>query len=303
MFLEIFFSVLLLYFVIRPIYLGYRYAHPIRLRISFFTPTSLGVEYDDLVLTTQDGIDLRGWYIHSRNGAAVILLHGHSGNRLAVLHQAEALIRAGYGVLMMDLRAHGHSGGRHFSRSNILVEDVLTAVAYLSKRPEVSAAGIGIYGVSVGGLLALQAASRTVGIRAVMVDDPSPAVFADIPAAGNSWQRWVSFPVQIFYMKITDWFTRQPPLPANSKILPQLAPRSVFFVSTGHGLEQQMVRSLYAAAANQKSIWEIPEARHAAGWREQPDLYDQNLVRFFDNSLVSERDAGVTATPFQPIKA
>ena len=125
---------LLLYFVMRPIYLAFLYTHPLRIRIAFFTPTSLGVAYDDVTLTTQDGVNLHGWYIHSRNGAAVLLLHGHSGNRLAVLHQAEALIRAGYGVLMMDLRAHGHSGGRSYARSEILVSDVLTAVAFLSKR-------------------------------------------------------------------------------------------------------------------------------------------------------------------------
>ena len=114
MFLQSLLLFIFLYFFVRPIYLAFFYTHPPRLRISFFTPTSLGVEYDDVTLSSRDGVDLRGWYVHSRNGAAVLLLHGHSGNRLAVLHQAEALIRAGYGVLMMDLRAHGHSGGRLF---------------------------------------------------------------------------------------------------------------------------------------------------------------------------------------------
>ena len=179
--LEFSFFFLLLYFVIRPIYLAFLYTRPPKIRISFFTPTSLGVDFEDVTLTTRDGIDLRGWYIPSRNGAAVLLLHGHSGNRLAVLHQAEALIRAGYGCLMMDLRAHGHSGGRLYARSEMVVSDVLTAVSYLSKRPEVNQAGIGVYGVSDGGLFALQAAAKTVAIRAIVVDGASAAIFDDYP--------------------------------------------------------------------------------------------------------------------------
>ena len=291
----------LLYFVLRPIYLAFLYTRPLRIRISFFTPTSLGASYDDVALTGRDGVKLQGWYIHSRNGAAVLLLHGHSGNRLAVLHQAEALIRAGYGVLMMDLRAHGHSGGRRFARSELLVADVLTAVAYLSKRPEINPAGIGIYGVSVGGLFALQAAAQTVAIRAVVVDGPSPAVFADFPPAQTFWQRRISYPLQKFYLQMIDWFSRQAPLPANMRLISKIAPRPIFFISTGSHLERRMVRSFHEVAAAPKALWEIPEARHAFGWLIQPNLYDQNLVRFFDLALVSERDKTVAAAEFVPV--
>ncbi|KAA3660384.1 MAG: alpha/beta fold hydrolase [Chloroflexi bacterium] len=293
---------LLLYFVIRPIYLAFLYTRPPRIRISFFTPTSLGVDYEDVTLSTRDEVDLKGWYIPSRNGAAVLLLHGHSGNRLAVLHQAEALIRAGYGCLMMDLRAHGHSGGRLFARSEVLVSDVLTAVAFLSKRPEVNQAGIGIYGVSDGGLFALQAAAKTVAIRALVVDGVSAATFDDYPPPQTFLQRTLLYPLQRGYLKLIDWFSKQPPLAANRQLIPQIAPRPIFFISTGNNVERRMVHTFHDEAGPPKSLWEIPEARHASGWLSHPELYDENLVRFFDLSLVSERDRSVEVSEFMPLK-
>ena len=293
---------LLLYFVVRPVYLAFLFTRPPKLRISFFTPTSLGVDFEEVTLATQDDLNLRGWYIPSRNGAAVLLLHGHSGNRLAVLHQAEALIRAGYGCLMMDLRAHGHSDGHRYARSEWLVADVLTAVAYLSKRPEVNQAGIGVYGVSDGGLFALQAAAKTVAIRAVVVDGSSAANFEDYPPTQTGFQRFILYPVQQAYLKLIDRFSTQPPLPANMQIIPKIAPRPIFFISTGNKLERRMVQGFYDSAATSKSLWEIPEARHASGWLSHPELYDENLVRFFDLTLVSERDRAVEAAAFAPIK-
>ncbi|HXM69514.1 MAG TPA: alpha/beta fold hydrolase [Thermoanaerobaculia bacterium] len=45
------------------------------------------------------------------NGNAVILLHGHTDNRMGTIGYAELLLRHHYLVLMPDARAHGASGG------------------------------------------------------------------------------------------------------------------------------------------------------------------------------------------------
>jgi alpha-beta hydrolase superfamily lysophospholipase len=54
---------------------------------------------------------IRGWHIPSRNRAAVILLHPMASNRLGALDHALMFARHGSGILMIDLRAHGESGG------------------------------------------------------------------------------------------------------------------------------------------------------------------------------------------------
>ena len=294
-FLELLVFLLIMFFLIRPLYAAFLFARPPRLRVSYFTPTNLGVTYEDVTLTSQDGVQLAGWYIPSRNKAAVILLHGHSGNRLGVVHQAEALVQAGYGVLMFDLRAHGSSGGRRFSRSQAGVDDLLTAVAYLSKRPDVNAAGIGVMGVSVGGLFALQAAAQTVAIRAIAADGPTPATLADVQFSAsllgqlNFWQ-------ERFFLRAIQWFAPHEPLLPNREVLDKLKDRSLLLIATGEGGEAEMVQRL-ADEVETAVFWQIPEARHAQGWHERPDEYSHRLVTFFDGALVRQSNARISLPP------
>ncbi|HEX6384259.1 MAG TPA: alpha/beta fold hydrolase, partial [Anaerolineae bacterium] len=289
------------YVFIRPIHAAYLFTRPPRIRISFFTPKTLGADYVDVTLTSSDGVKLEGWYVPSRNGAAVILLHGHSGNRLGVVFPAEALIKAGFGVLLFDLRAHGSSGGRRFARCEAVVADVLAAVAYLSKRPDVKPGSIGIFGVSVGGLLALQAAARTVTIRAVATDGASPAVYADVPPPHSWLDHFFRLPLQRYYMKAIDWFARVPHLPANVDLIPRLAPRPLLFIAAARSGEQRMVRRYYDVAKEPKALWEIPDARHVGGWSAQPELYERQIVTFFARALVTRPTAGVSLLPVNAI--
>jgi len=67
----------------------------------------------DNSMTAGDGAILRAWTIKPGqwNGDAVMLLHGHTGNRAGMLGYADIMLRHGYAVLLPDARAHGLSGG------------------------------------------------------------------------------------------------------------------------------------------------------------------------------------------------
>lgn len=280
----------IIYFIIiRPIYAAYSFTHPPRLRITMRTPADFAPQYETIVLTCPDGVRLSAWYIPSKNGAAVLLLHGHSGNRLGVMYHAEALTQAGYGVLLPDLRRHGSSEGQVFGRGETERDDVLTAVTYLSKRPDINPGGIGIFGFSIGGVLALQAAAHTVTVRAVAVDDASPATMADFPAPQGWLNRFINWPLQAYYMTMIQRLYRKRPLPANLTILSRLT-QPIFFIATGHGIEQQLVRRFYDAAPDPKLLWEIPESKHGNGWHTHPDAYGARLVAFFNQALMHKEN-------------
>jgi dipeptidyl aminopeptidase/acylaminoacyl peptidase len=282
----LFIPFLMFYFLYRPYYAAYLFVRPPRIKVSYFTPTNLGVTYEDVKLTSQDGAKLVGWYIPSRNKAAVILLHGHSGNRLGVIHQAEALLQAGYGILMYDLRAHGSSGGGRFARGQASVDDLLAAVAYLSKRPDVHAGGIGVMGISVGGLFALQAAAQTVAIRAVAGEGTSPAVLADVPVP-TSWLGRFGYWQQRLYMRLIHRFAKQDLLPSNASAAARLGSRPLLLIAAGEGDEVTMLQNL-AEAAETAVFWQIPEARHGQGWHTRQEEYNHRLVSFFDGALAHQ---------------
>jgi dipeptidyl aminopeptidase/acylaminoacyl peptidase len=153
-------------------YVGYvivaaeMYAQPARLSLGGVTPRDKGLTYEEVTLTTVDGLSLKGWYLPSRNRAALILLHGYGGNRLEVLERAALLAEHGYGVLLYDERASGESGGDQRTFGWRDVNDVPLAVAYLQARSEIDPHRIGLLGFSIGGQIALRAAAQSDRIKA-----------------------------------------------------------------------------------------------------------------------------------------
>src|SRR5215471_3520403 len=78
--------------------------------------TSFAVSHADrqeFDVRAPDGVLLRGWTVTppNANGSWVLLFHGVADNRVGVIGQSEFLLRAGYGVIMMDARGHGASEG------------------------------------------------------------------------------------------------------------------------------------------------------------------------------------------------
>ena len=64
------------------------------------TPDRLGMPFDDVTVTTTDGLRLAGWYVPSWNGATVLLVHGYKDSRGNLLDLAHMLYRHGYSVLL-----------------------------------------------------------------------------------------------------------------------------------------------------------------------------------------------------------
>ncbi|UWZ86690.1 alpha/beta hydrolase [Occallatibacter riparius] len=87
----------------------------------------------DVSITAGDGSTLRAWSIvpASRNGDAVILLHGQADNRAGLLGPAGLLLRHGYAVLLPDARAHGESGGAIATYGVLEADDIHRWVAWM----------------------------------------------------------------------------------------------------------------------------------------------------------------------------
>ena len=73
--------------------------------------SSLGIPHQEVAIATADGRELSGWYVPSRNGAAVLLSHGSGGSRERVVAHLRMLARHGYGVLALDNPGNGESEG------------------------------------------------------------------------------------------------------------------------------------------------------------------------------------------------
>ena len=131
------------------------------------TPSDYGITYEEVTVTTADGLKLVGWFIPSQNGATVIAQHGYHGNRGNLLHDAAMLHRHGYGVLLSAFRAHDKSEGEIITFGGKEVQDLEAWYQYLLTRDDVDPARIGILGESMGGLVSIKYAAGNPNIRAV----------------------------------------------------------------------------------------------------------------------------------------
>ncbi len=259
-----------------------------RPRLGRETPADLGLRYVDASFPTADGVTLTGWYIPSVNHAAVVLLHGASSTRSAVLDQAAVVARHGYGVLLFDARGMGRSGGRAMNLGWYGDRDVRAAVDYLAARPEIDPARIAAVGESMGGEEAIGALADDTRLRTVVAEGATNRVVADwkwlpdrygVRGLGQLGVQWLT-------SSLTDLLTdASPPVSLRSAVA-RAAPRRVLLIAAGRVSDEISAdRYIEAGSPDTVEVWVVAGAGHTGGLRAQPDAWERRVVGFLDRSL------------------
>jgi len=260
---------------------SWRWAYPGRTQPSG-SPADVGLGYEAVAFKTRDGLTLRGWFMPGTNDAGILLIHTFGSNRSGVLPVAAALVRHGYSVLAFDARAHGESDGTLFAH---VERDGIAAAEYLKTRPEVRPDRIGAWGVSIGGMMALQAAAASDSIKAVAADGAAVTTWRDFFPPVDVARLVLSLDNFVFAESLrlrAGEFAPRSTLEAVAKI----APRPVFLIAAGgSSFERETAEVRYAAAGEPKSLWIVPGVGHTGGWDAYPEEYTRRLVAFFDRSL------------------
>jgi fermentation-respiration switch protein FrsA (DUF1100 family) len=261
--------------------------HP-RRHLPVETPADRGMDYQAVTFSASDGVMLRGWYLPSQNGAAVIVGHGIGGHRN--LEPAQVLARHGYGVLTFDWRAHGESGGDLCTFGYHEVRDVEGALDWLQQQPGVDPGRIGMLGESMGAVAAIRAAARMDGIQAVVVDSAYP----DLAEAIRSIWRGTGLPVFPFVplqIALGEWWTGLD-LEAMQPLddVAAISPRPILILAGGQDpiTGPDAGQRYYDAAGQPKELWFEPELGHSAFWQALPEEYERRVVGFFDAALLDE---------------
>ena len=98
------------------------------------TPADFGLAFGTVTFPARDGSRVVGWWLPGREDEPVVLLtHGLGGGKADMLDSAARLARAGHPVLMIDLRAHGQSGGQTSTFGDSERLDVLGALDWLGR--------------------------------------------------------------------------------------------------------------------------------------------------------------------------
>jgi fermentation-respiration switch protein FrsA (DUF1100 family) len=267
-----------------PIGVGYVETHVARAVVA---ADHLGTAHEDVRFTTRDGLKLEGWYIPSRNGAAVISFPGRKGPQ----RQARMLARHGYGVLLFDRRGEGRSEGEPNGWGWGGDEDIKAAIAYLKTRADVDPSKIGGIGLSVGGELMLEAAAETKDLAAVVSEGAGARTRAEeVDTEGmptlDRWLAHVSYRLRDATVAIATGHT--PPRHLKT-LVPRIAPRPLLLIAAPNSPNGEKLNRIYYQAAHEpKALWEIPESGHVNGIAARPEEYERRVVEFFDDALRPE---------------
>ncbi len=185
------------------------------------TPAALGLGYEPVALTTNDGVELAAWYLHGTNGAGVVVMHGAGSTRSDVLDQTAVLAASGYAVVLIDARGHGDSHGTAMDFGWYGDLDIAAGTEFLASRTEIDPGRIGVVGFSMGGEEAIGAAATDPRIHAVVAEGATGRTAADKAWLSDAygWRGWLQERLEHIQDGVTDFLTdTSPPISLRSAV-------------------------------------------------------------------------------------
>jgi len=138
------------------------------MREVFSTPAELGLDFDEVIFKSADGLNLNGWYIPVDNPKFTVLFcHGNGGNIAHRLDSINIFHNLGLNCFIFDYRGYGDNQGKPSEEGTYL--DALAAYNWLIGEKKTPAENIIIFGRSLGGSIAAQLAGR-VEAQALVVE-------------------------------------------------------------------------------------------------------------------------------------
>jgi fermentation-respiration switch protein FrsA (DUF1100 family) len=255
---------------------------------------SVGAPPTDLQATavtfpSSDGTTVHGWWcpMSSRRGT-IVLLPGIRANRLSMLGRARFLRRAGYAVLLIDLRATGETLGRRITFGWDERHDVIAAVRFVHERAPHEP--VGVIGSSLGGAASLFGASQLRVDAAVL-----EAVYPEITrATRNRLTKYIGpaqlvlTPLLLAHMKPVAGLS-----PSKLKPLAHVRELNCPLLLVGGDDDPNTTadetKLLFETAQPPKELWLIPKAGHVDFHRFAGAEYESKIIDFFERCFSAAR--------------
>ena len=261
---------------------AYNYVHPRRLE----PPAGElllqnGVPFQEIELTTSDGVQLAAWYTPPQNSALILVAHGYGARRSEDFYCLFA--EHGYGVLAWDFRAHGASSGELVTLGYYETLDVEAALDFALEQLDVE--HIGGWGGSMGAVTMIRAAAQRPEVEALVVDSPFTTLEDELG---------LRVPYPLLNPLIRFFAEREAGLhldlvrPIDEIGL--ISPRPVFLIQ-GMGdtmVPQDSAGRLFAAAGEPRELWTEPDAPHMNMYSYYRTRYTKRVIKFFNSYLLGK---------------
>ena len=155
------------------------------------TPASIGLNYEDVYIDTDDAIKLHGWFISNTMSQRVLLFfHGNAGNISHRLESIKIFHQLGFSVFILDYRGYGQSQGK--TTESGTYRDAEAAMNYLLRKRGINENQITVFGRSLGGAVASYTASKH-KVAALILE----STFTSAPDMASKVLPWPIFPLRL----------------------------------------------------------------------------------------------------------
>ncbi|HEY6583871.1 MAG TPA: alpha/beta fold hydrolase [Gaiellaceae bacterium] len=245
---------------------------------------TFSVRHEDVSFRTADGLTIRGWYAPSRNGAAIVFVHGSGGNRQGPRKQAALLAEHGYGVLLYDSRGRGESEGDPQGFDWTWQPDIDAAIEFLDSRPDVRGGRIGGVGLSAGAEALVEAAARRPDLRAVVAEGAGVRAYGD----AIDTKEWLGLPYTWMMFAGAQVLSAETNVRSVGDYVGEGEPNRVLLIAAGKGLgSEDKLNPIWADRAKGRVLlWELPESKHTGAIDLEPEEYERRVVGFFNRRLL-----------------
>ncbi len=241
---------------------------------------ALGLPHERVTFPASDGVRLSGWYVPSRNGAAIVLVHGGGGDRQGTILHARMLAKAGYGVLLYDARGRGESAGQENAAGWRWDSDVRGAVSFLTSR---GIDHIGLLGLSTGAEAVVTEAASDKRVDAVVADGLQARTAADVSHLRFSDRISIepSFVLAGIEIRLARGETQPRPL---IDVVQEVARTRPLLLIATIAFERE-IDHVYTRGT-QAQLWELPASAHTKGLLDHPVTYPRRVLSVFNQALL-----------------
>jgi len=253
------------------------------------SPAFYRLAYEEIGFTTRDGVKLRGWLLGKGSRLpTVILCHGLGTNKSDLISLANSIYEAGFNVFLFDFRGHGESRNRITSFGYLEQRDLEGAIEYIFKRQDLENKNLGVFGLSMGGAVAVMMAARDPRIKAVVSDSTYQDLYSSMVHHAKVFYSLPKFPFNIFLrLAYILRFGYDPKKISPQEAISQISPRPILIIN-GEKDKQVPAENAYALfnkANTPKELWVVPQAGHGEGYYRHFEQYQSRIIEFFQKNL------------------
>jgi len=247
------------------------------------------VPFEEVSITSHDGLKLTGHYYHVADGAPLeIQCHGYKGNALRDFSGAWPIAKAaGRNVLLINQRCHGGSEGHTITFGILERRDVMGWIQYANDR--FGSIPIVLSGISMGAATVLMVSGMELpgNVKGIIADCPYDApsnIIKKVLGTDMGMPVKVVYPLirlgGILYGKFN--LNADSPLEAVTKAT---VPILLIHGDDDRFVPHSMSCNIHAAAPERIEFHTIPGAGHALNYVTAPETYTEIVNRFTERCL------------------